>query len=188
MVNINKKGDVWVSTVIYIAISIIVLTIVLLAAMPVISKLKDRNIAIQTKNILTQVDKNIRELVSSGPGAKRVLSPVIIDAGILNFDIDNSVINWTLKTTDASAESDILRQEGSVFIILHPRVAGGAIVEGEYEISQYLSYNEIPQVEMSFAQSSLRPPFTGRFSMSIRNIGSITKDGNLVPKLEFNLQ
>ncbi len=184
----NKKGDIWVSTVIYIALSIIVLTIVLVAALPVIHKLKDRNVTIQTKNILIQIDKNIREIVSSGPGSKRVLSPVIIDAGILNFDIDNSVINWTLKTTDDSAESGILRQEGNVFVIVNQRVAGGSIVEGEFEISQYLSYEENPAIEMSLAVNSLRPPFTGRFTMTIRHTGTINTNKVLVPKLEFNLQ
>ena len=66
MHNLNKKGDIWVSTVIYIAISIIVIAIVLLAALPLIQKLKDRNVTTQTKNILTQIDKNIKEVISSG--------------------------------------------------------------------------------------------------------------------------
>jgi len=184
----NKKGDVWVSTVIYIAISITVLTIILLAALPLIDKLKDRNITVQTKNILMQIDKNVREVVSSGPGAKRVLSPVVIDAGILDFDRQNSVINWTLNTKDMFAEPGILKQEGSIFTIVYQRTVGGAKVEGEYIVSHYLDYRENPTIQIEFAQNSLRPPFTGRFTMTIKNIGPIQSGVVLIPRVEFDVQ
>ena len=185
---LNKKGDIWVSTVIYIALSIVVLTIVLLAALPLIQKLKYRNVTVQTKNILFQMDKNIREVVSSGPGATRVLSPVIIDAGVLNFDTAGSTIKWTLKTSDAFAEPGILKQEGSVYTIVNERIVGGAVIEGEYEISQYLTYNVTPNVQMIFSQNSLRPPFTGRFTMRVKNIGTAIIENQPIPKLEFDIQ
>lgn len=188
MHNLNKRGDIWVSTVIYIAISIIVIAIVLLAALPLIQKLKDRNVTIQTKNILTQIDKNIKEVISSGPGAKRVISPIIIDSGLLEIDALNSDINWTMKTKDASAEPGILRQEGSVFIIVNERKAGGSVVEGEFEIMQYLSYKENPRLEISLKDNSLKPPYTGRFTMSIRYLGTTPINGEQVPKIEINMQ
>ncbi len=188
MYNLNKKGDIWVSTVIYIAISIIVIAIVLLAALPLIQKLKDRNVTMQTKNILTQIDKNIKEVISSGPGAKRVISPVIIDAGLLEIDFTRSAINWTMKTKDALAEPGLTRQEGSVFIVVNERRAGGSIVEGEFEISQYLSYASNPELKFTSNSNSLRSPFTGRFTMSVRYIGTETIGGQPTPKLEINMQ
>ena len=188
MYNLNKKGDIWVSTVIYIAISIIVIAIVLLAALPLIQKLKDRNVTMQTKNILTQIDKNIREVISSGPGAKRVISPVIIDAGLLEIDFTNSAINWTMKTKDALAEPGLTRQEGNVFIVVNERRAGGSVVEGEFEISQYLSYESNPKIIFIPNSNSLRSPFTGRFTMSIRYMGTVQDAGQQVPQLEINMQ
>ncbi len=191
MHNLNKKGDIWVSTVIYIAISIIVIAIVLLAALPLIQKLKDRNVTTQTKNILTQIDKNIKEVISSGPGAKRVISPIIIDAGLLEIDFRSSAsaINWTMKTKDALAEPGITRQEGSVFIVVNERRAGGSVVEGEFEISQYLSYKLNPEIIFTRNLNSLRSPFTGRFTMSVRYLGT-TPNANSqpVPHLEINMQ
>ena len=40
----NKKGDIWVSAILYFGLGIIVIAILLAAGLPVINKLKDKNI------------------------------------------------------------------------------------------------------------------------------------------------
>ena len=81
-----KLGEVWVSAVLYLALGLILITIVLAAGIPLINKIRDRNTVAQTKDILFVLDKNIRTVASEGTGSKRYVSPVNIDAVELVFD------------------------------------------------------------------------------------------------------
>mgnify|MGYP001558011191 FL=1 len=57
----GKKGaSIWISAVLYFGIGIIILTILLTAGLPVINKLRDKNIVIQTKQVMHTLDENIR--------------------------------------------------------------------------------------------------------------------------------
>ena len=47
-----KKGDIWISAALYFGLGIVVLSLILAAGLPVINKLRDKNIIIQTKEIM----------------------------------------------------------------------------------------------------------------------------------------
>ena len=59
----QKKGDVWISAILYFGIGIVIITILLTAGLPVINKLRDKNIIIQTKQVMHTMDDNIREVI-----------------------------------------------------------------------------------------------------------------------------
>ena len=59
----NKKGDVWVSAVLYIALGMVLITLILSAGLPLIEKMRDKNTIVQTKNLLFNINANIETIV-----------------------------------------------------------------------------------------------------------------------------
>ncbi len=93
----NTKGDVWVSAILYFGLGIILLTIILSAGTPVINRLRDKNIVIQTKEVMHVLDGNIREVAREGPGSQR---PVTVDIRKGEFKVDEATdrVEWTYRT------------------------------------------------------------------------------------------
>ena len=94
----EKKGVVWVSTVLYILISLAVIGIVIAAVQPRINATKDKAIIEQTINILNELDQKIIEVDNSAEGNVRSLS-LQLKKGILRVNADSSpgTIEWSFK-------------------------------------------------------------------------------------------
>ena len=92
-----KKGDIWIATVIYIAIGVVTLTLIVSAGVPLINNLRDRNTFIQSKDVMYAIDDSIIEVVSEGPGSRRVLNPVVIKKGELTISSENKIY-WQMET------------------------------------------------------------------------------------------
>src|SRR3989344_8053080 len=93
----SKKADVWVSAVLYFGLGIIVITLLLAAGLPVINKLRDKNIAIQTKEVFHTLDQNVREVLKGGPGTQRVVT-LNIKRGEFKVIAALSLIEWRYKS------------------------------------------------------------------------------------------
>ncbi|MEK6952662.1 MAG: hypothetical protein AABX29_06640 [Nanoarchaeota archaeon] len=95
-----KKGDIWIATVIYIAIGVITLTLIVTAGVPLINDMRDRNTFVQSKDVMHSIDEAINTVVSDGPGSRRSLNPVIIKKGeltILTKERGNNIF-WQMQT------------------------------------------------------------------------------------------
>ena len=110
-----KKGDIWISAVLYMALGIVILTIILAAGLPVINRIRDKNLAIDTKESMFTLDKNIREVYNEGPGSQR---PLTLDIKKGNFIIDQDLneINWSIESTVQLSDLDTVIQEGTLSI------------------------------------------------------------------------
>lgn len=189
----KKKGvATWISAVLYFGLGIIILTIVLTSAMPVIKKVRDKNIALQSKEMLVSLDSAIRE-VYKGVGSKRVLS-IEVKKGklyLLNSTISNKLENlediqlpnknlngtlWQYKTTSILTEpGDCSNQQQDV-----PEVTEGNLhirtclsdVEGEYIIQIWTEYENI-------VLTPSKPSITGFEMLTVSNDGT-TKTNNKI--------
>ena len=133
-----KKGQtIWVSAALYFGLGIIVLTIILAAGMPAIKKLQDKNIILQTKEIMFTIDNNIREVARGGTGTQRLVRTEIKkgDFKIINED---DLIVWKYKTKSLLSEPNISLQEGTLNLITKE-----SNVVGEYDITLWLNYTNI---------------------------------------------
>jgi len=184
MKRLNKKGDVWISVVLYTAIGVVALTLILSAGLPLIQKMRDKNTVAQTKNLMTIVDENVRAVVGEGPGSRRYLSPFEIKAGDLYIDQDSDRIYWSLKTTAKMVEprwdsngNPILPdvnnpeqssipefREGSIRIY-----SNESIIVDEYILVMGLDYANYADLELD---SQFNSPFKGLYSMTIQNTGT----------------
>lgn len=157
-----KKGETWISVVLYIALGTIVLTIVLAAGMPVINKLRDKNIVSETKDVFHQIDETVRTVVNEGPGSQRIRT-VQINKGLFQVDPSTDSIGWLMDTKYIESEPGIVIKEGTLDILSYE----DKYVIGKYWTSLNLTYANIADIQLD----STSQTFTGRFDLVIRNDG-----------------
>lgn len=177
----RKRGQLWISAVLYIAIGVIAITLVLTAGLPLINKMKDKNTVVQAKSVMNQIDIAINDVKKEGVGSKRFLSQVIIKGGELEVDADNDVIRWKLPTkaimvepctpSDLSnevtmradcIEQELFQKEGSLYCY-----ETTTILKDEYEARVDLDYNNKIILEANNPN-----PLIGAYSFSIENRGT----------------
>lgn len=171
-----KRGAIWISAVLYIALGIIVITLVLTAGMPLIEKMKDQNIFSQTKKLMYVIDENIRDVVNEGPGSKRYLSPLEINEGELIIDTEKENIIWKMITTNRMFEPDIVFTEGNLIMWLNETQN-----EDEYQLSLELGFTSVANLTLSSVSGN---PFKGKYSLSVYHTGEYE---NNIPNILLEL-
>ncbi|MBL7100475.1 MAG: hypothetical protein ISS23_00810 [Nanoarchaeota archaeon] len=174
----KTKGQIWVSAVLYIALGMIVITMILSVGVPLVNKMRDRNTIAQTKRVMFDIDDNIKAVVNEAKGSARFLSPVDINAGKLIINEEEDKIEWNLVTKNKMIENDTEFTEGDLYLSLKET----GIAE-EYNIQLYLDYSE-QNVNLSL-EGDYQNPFQGRFSFSIKNSGTTTCNGAECPGISI---
>ena len=159
-----KRGQIWISAVLYIALGLLLITLVLSAGVPVINKLRDRNAYAETKELMFTIDNNIRTVSTEGPGSKRFLSPLNIDRGELVIDVENDQITWSMRSKFKPLELGTVFQEGSLLLFLNQSEE-----ENEFVLNLKLDYFPTNNITLD---SSFGNPFVGTYSMSIEHTGN----------------
>jgi type II secretory pathway pseudopilin PulG len=137
------KSQIWVETVIYTLIGLVIMAVILAVAMPQIEKSKDRNIVIQTLNAMNVLDEAI-EKVSQTPGNNLIVN-FKLSKGNLKIDSENNKLIYTLEGTKylASELDQEINQGNNIF--LKTEKAGGKYkitLTKDYSSSIDLTYNE----------------------------------------------
>jgi len=157
----KKRGEIWVSAILYTAMGVVILSLVLAAGLPAIKKMKDSYTARQTKNVMTSLDNNIREVYHDGPGSQRTVQ-IKIGRGDFVIDKDSDVIWWTLESSAIISELDEVVNEGNLQILTEPTG-----VKDKYKISLKLNYTTIP-LDLNFTGPQ---KISGDSTLSILNKG-----------------
>jgi len=104
----NKKGQVWISAVLYILIIVVAITIILNTGLPILEKMKDKTVFVQAKNTLTNLDQYIQRIKDEGQGSQRVI-PIEIRKG--DVSVEGERLMWKIET-----EAEILEPRSSIDI------------------------------------------------------------------------
>jgi hypothetical protein len=161
---INKKGDIWVSAVLYIALGMVIITLVLAAGIPMINKMKDKNTVSQTKRVLMSIDDNLREVATEGPGSRRVISPLEIGSGQLYVNTDEDYIEWKITTTNKMMETGTVFSEGSLNLRLDE-----TIIEEQFNMIIFMNYTGSADLELQ--PGTQTGPFKGKYNLVITHTG-----------------
>lgn len=176
----SKKGDIWISAVLYMALGIIVIALILAASLPLIDRLKDRNTVTETKKLLLAMDETIKIVSKEGPGSQRELSPLTINKGQLFIDEKNDTIMWKLKTSAQLLEPGITIKEGVLSMMLTPTP-----VKDEFLMTIGLSYQHDVNITLV---SDYQSPFTGKYSAVISHTGAYsTVAGETLPVIAIRM-
>jgi len=181
-----KKGQVWISAVLYIALGIVAIAVVLSAGVPLINKIKDKNTIIQTKELLLSVDNIIREVRDEGPGSRRVIQPLVIKDGNLFIIPTQNLIRWELETStiftepcgkdkDECESKELVIKEGTMELYQLT-----TIVEDEYIVNLELNYDGIGNLMLE-SETGKGSGLIGRYTMTIENKG--ISEGKSLPDI-----
>ena len=91
----TKKGQIWVSAVLYLLIGSIVIILILQAGLPIIKKSKDKSVFTKTQDTFISLDNVIVDLIDSGTGSQRVV-PFEIHEGKVN--LANDRLTWEMES------------------------------------------------------------------------------------------
>jgi len=158
----NKKADIWISAVLYTGLGVILLSIILAVGIPVINKIRDKNTAIETENLMLSLDSQIRAVYTEGPGSRRPFK-FEVNKGNLEVDEDQETIIWTFETTALLSEPGIPVKKGN--LILLTEETGNKDI---YTSSFKLNYKDVLNLKLQSAQAT----FTGSNSLLISNSGT----------------
>ena len=133
----NSRGGIWVSAILYFAMGVILLTIILAAGLPAITKMKDSYTVRQTKDLMITLDSNIRTIYHEGPGSQRTVS---IDIGRGDFSIkeNGEYIEWDIDSSAIISEINTPVEEGNLKII-----TSSTGVKDKYSVSLILNYTDL---------------------------------------------
>lgn len=91
----SKKGDIWISAVLYMLIAVAVVLIVLKAGVPQVNKMRDQLLFSKARQTMLLLNDEIRNVANEGFGSQRIV-PIEIDSGVLKVE-DNKLI-WQMQT------------------------------------------------------------------------------------------
>ncbi len=159
---INNKGDIWISAVLYIGLGVILLSIILAVGLPAVNKIRDKNVAIDTENLMSTLDRDIRAVYSEGVGSKRPFQ-FEVKKGNLIVDDANEIIRWQFETTALLSEPDILINKGNLQLLTQQ----GTDTKSYLSTFQ-LNYSGILDLKLTTSNNQ----FTGANNLIIMNSGS----------------
>jgi len=130
----NKRGQVWVETVIYTLIGIAIIGLVLSVAKPKIDEKKDEVVINQAIDALNVINEKIGLVTGSTPGNRRIISLEVGD-GEFQIDIDGNNLVWIVDSSYLYSEEDVTISVGNIDVTTRQ---GGE----KYQVFLNISYSE----------------------------------------------
>ena len=118
----NKKGQIWVETVIYTLIAFVMIGLVLAYAKPKIEELQDKAIIEQSIAMVKDIDSTI--LTMGGQGNQRIIE-LGIKKGVLKIDGVNDKIVFEVESKHTYCEPGIDISDGN--LIIHTAKSGKSV-------------------------------------------------------------
>jgi hypothetical protein len=130
----EKRGQVWVETVIYTLIGLAILTTIIAVITPKISQVSDNIIITQTIEAMNKLNEQIRDTLTYPGNQREVL--VYVKKGEYTIDGFNNSIYYTLKNTNLKySEPNATISEGDLTLITLPKG------NKKYDIKIFLNYS-----------------------------------------------
>lgn len=97
----NKRGQIWVETIIYTLIAFALIGLVMAFVKPKIEEIRDKNIIEQSISVLEDIDSIIKNL--GVPGNQRVID-LGISKGVLNIDGEKNMLFFEIESKNTYSE------------------------------------------------------------------------------------
>jgi hypothetical protein len=159
----NKKGQIWVETVIYMLVAFAMISLVLAFVRPKIEELRDKAIIDQSIEVINNLDKTFQEVLI--PGNKRVVEVGIKKGDLIIIPSEDTII-IEIESSYAYSEPGIEISVGEAKVVTEERGKFNLVtITREYE-----SYNILYQ-NQEVTKSLTRSPIP--YQLVITNEGKI---------------
>ena len=160
-----KKGQIWISAILYLLIITVVMAIVINAGKPILGRLQDKTTFTRTKNLFSALNEHIKDVGDEGAGSQRVV-PIELEAGQLK--VQNGMLQWDLHTDarilDSGSEIDL----GDLYI------SSNADVSASSQTNTYLLQNSYVKIYLDKCETQISCSLNS--SQIIKNITFINPD------------
>jgi len=170
---IEKKGQVWIETVIYTLIGLAVIGLVLAAALPKINAKKDEVSINQAIESLGNINSEIYS-VQQAVGNRRVVD-LKIGKGTVIINLDNNSISWVIGSSFEYSQKGITVPLGGGLTVLTEEA-------NPWKVTLKENYNIDLQYNKQTTGTKELSPASTPYKIFIENEGMNT-NGNLVIKI-----
>lgn len=112
----DKKGQIWVETVIYTLIALILIGAVLAFIIPKVEEIQDKAIIEQSITMMKSIDNIIISVIRGGPGNKRIID-LGIKKGTLKIDSAKDEIVFEIQSEYVYSEIGEKINIGSIVVL-----------------------------------------------------------------------
>ena len=110
----GKKSQLWISAVLYILVTALIMVIILEALTPVVENLKDKSVFVRTRDTFLSLNQYIKEVSLEGQGSQRIV-PIEITKGELS--VQDNEIKWKMPTEAAILEPRATVELGNLLVV-----------------------------------------------------------------------
>jgi type II secretory pathway pseudopilin PulG len=135
-----KRGQIWIETVLYTLIGLIIIGIALALIMPRINEMKEKSVIEQTKKILGEIDGKMNSIIDKGVGNSRNVE-IVIGKGKMTFDEDTETISVLIEDSMRYSEPDVTINDGRIQILTTK-------VSNDYNVKLTLIYSDLADIEI----------------------------------------
>ena len=179
----NKKGQVWIETVIYILIGLSLIGLVLAYVLPKINEQKDRSLIEQTIVSLSSFDDKVLEVNDRGEDNKRIVEFTMRSGELSIIPEKNQIVFSIDGLTKPYSEPDVSIPVGRVIVKTSE-------LRKTSSVNLTLDYNKL-KVKLSFNNMAETKKFTRSstpYQFSIENKGIVLDiSGEKKQQIDFNL-
>jgi hypothetical protein len=141
------KGQIWVETVIYLLITIVLIGAVFSFATPQIEKFRDRVIIEQSRDILFNIDSIIKDIHKYGVGNQRLIK-INLKKGTLKISGVNDRLVFEIESKDQYIEPNSNYSENDLEIQNEKKGNLNIVrLTKDYSLNYNLTYQQIDKVK-----------------------------------------
>ena len=173
----QKRGQIWVETIIYTLIAFALIGLVLAFVRPKIEEIQDKSVIEQSISVLEDIDLIINTL--GDPGNQRVIN-LGISKGVLNIDGENDKLFFEIESRNIYSEPGKNVTIGNVIVFTEKKGKINEVTltrnyEAEYNIT-YQNMDELRKISKASTPYTLLIANKGKDSLdkTIINIGVIS--------------
>lgn len=143
----NRRGQIWVETIIYTLIAFALIGLVLAFVKPKIEEIQDKGIIEQSISVLEEIDLIIKTL--GDPGNQRIIN-LGISKGVFSIDGENNKLFFEIESRYTYSEPGRNVTIGNVIVLTEKKGKINDVTltrnyEGEYDIT-YQNMNELKKI------------------------------------------
>ncbi len=109
----SKRGEIWISVVIYVLIVVVVMLLILEAGLPILNNARDRSSYAKMKETMQTLDQQITDIANEGQGSQRVIH---LDVPKGDVEVSDNKLIWKMETGTKVLEPRTRVDQGSLVI------------------------------------------------------------------------